>query len=76
MDPEVTWLGMIQALIDDDREAASDFANCLVRWLDSGGFPPKVLPDLGNAARDPDSPAYLLDRMIVFYVCARVRTTF
>lgn len=65
---------MIQALIDDDCEAASEFAECLVNWLDRGGFAPRVLPDLGQAAHDPESPAYQIDRMIVLFVCARVRT--
>ena len=72
MDPQATWIAMIQALIDDDRESASDFAKSLIDWLDRGGFPPTILPDLGQAARDPESPAYQLDRMIVSYVCARV----
>ena len=74
MDPQATWLEMLQALIDDDREAASEHATSLIDWLDRGGFAPKVLPDLGKAARDPESPAYLLDRLIVSIVCARVRT--
>lgn len=74
MDPQATWLAMIQALIDDDRETASEFAENLIDWLDRGGFSPSVLPDLGQAARDPESPAYMLDRIIVSYVCARVRT--
>jgi hypothetical protein len=73
LDPQATWLAMIQALIDDDREAASEFAECLIDWLDRGGFPPRVLPDLGQATRDPESAAYQLDRLIVLYVCARVR---
>ncbi len=73
MDPQATWLAMIQALVDDDREGASDYATSLIDWLDRGGFAPKVLPDLGQAASDPESPAYRLDRMMVLYVCARVR---
>ena len=73
MDPQATWLAMLQALIDGEREEASEFAIALIDWLDRGGFPPKVLPDLGQAASDPESPAYQLDRMIVSIVCARVR---
>jgi predicted ATP-grasp superfamily ATP-dependent carboligase len=64
---------MIEAIIDGDREAASELANSLIDWLDRGGFSPVVLPELGQAARDSESPAYLLDRMIVSYVCARIR---
>lgn len=74
MDPQETWLAMLQALIDGDREEASEHATNLVNWLDRGGFSPKVLPDLGQAEHDPESPAYQLDRMIVSIVCARVRT--
>ncbi len=73
MDPQAAWQAMIQALIDDDRDAASDYAKSLVDWLDRGGFSPKILPELGQAACDPNSPAYQLDHMIVSYVCARVR---
>ena len=64
---------MLQALIDDDRESASEYATALIDWLDRGGFSPTVLPDLGQAACDPESPAYQLDCMIVSMVCARVR---
>ena len=74
MDPQATWVAMIRALIDDDREAASDHAQNLIDWLDRGGFSPRVLPDLGQAASDPESPAYQLDRMIVLYICMRVHT--
>ena len=73
MDPQATWQSMIQALIDDDRESASEHAQSLIDWLDRGGFSPRVLPDLGQAASDPESPAYRIDRLIVSYVCARVR---
>ncbi len=74
MDPQATWQAMLQALIDDDRDSASDHATALIDWLERGGFSPTVLPDLGQAASDPKSPAYQLDRMIVSMVCARVRT--
>jgi hypothetical protein len=73
LDPQATWLAMIQALVDDDRAAASEHANSLYDWLDRGGFSPKVLPDLGQT-EDPKSSVYRLDRMIAFYVCAIVRT--
>lgn len=73
MDPQATWLAMIQALVDDDREAASDHANSLYDWLERGGFAPKVLPELGQA-NDPVSVAHQLDRKIAFFVCAIVRT--
>ncbi len=73
MDPQATWLAMLRALIDGDREEASEHAVALIDWLDRGGFSPKVLPDLGQAANDPESPAYKLDRIIVSVVCARVR---
>jgi hypothetical protein len=73
MDPDATWQSLIQALIDDDRETASDLASSLLGWLEAGGFSPQVLPDLGQAASDPESPAYQLNRMVVGYVCARVR---
>lgn len=75
MDPQATWEAMVQALIEDDRESASEFASSLIDWLDQGGFPPKVLPDLGQAASDPKSPAYQLDRMVSSYVCMRVART-
>ena len=75
MDPEATWLAMLQALVNDDREEASDYATNLYVWLDRGGFSPKVLPELGQAVNDPESPAYHLDRLIVRFVCARVRMT-
>jgi hypothetical protein len=64
---------MIQALVDDDRLAASDYADDLMEWLKNGGFSPKVLPDFGQSACDRESPAFGLDRMIALYVCARTR---
>ncbi len=73
MDPEATWLEMLQALIADDREAASEHAKNLIDWLDRGGFPPRVLPDLGQVAHNSESPVHKLDRLIVSIVCARVR---
>jgi hypothetical protein len=73
MDPQATWQAMLQALMDDDRDLVSEFAVCLIDWLDKGGFSPRVLPELGQVACDPESPAYRLDRMIVTYVCSRVR---
>ncbi len=72
MDPQTAWLAMIQALIDDDDELASDYADALFDWLDRGGFPPKVLPDLGQAD-DPQSSVCQLDRKIALFVCAIVR---
>ena len=75
MDPQAAWLAMIQALIDEDYDLASEFADALVDWLNRGGFPPKVLPDLGQTD-DPHSPVNQLDRKIAFYVCAMVRAAF
>ena len=72
MDPQETWLAMIQALIDDEPKVAAVYAADLYDWLQRGGFPPRVLPDLGQT-NDPQSIAYRIDRMIVFYVCARAR---
>ncbi len=39
MDPQATWLAMIQALIDGERESASEYAEILIDWMDRGGFP-------------------------------------
>ena len=75
MDPQATWLAMIQALIDEDDELASEYAEALVDWLNRGGFPPEVLPDLGQS-EDPLSFVNQLDRKIAFYVCALVRADF
>ena len=74
MDPQATWNAMIASLVDGDREAASEYANSLLEWLDRSGFSPTVLPQLGQAASDPESPTYELDRKIVLFVCASVRT--
>lgn len=73
MDPQTTWNAMIQALVDNDCVAASEYADSLIQWLDRGGFSPTVLPDFGQSACDRESPAFGLDRMIVLYVCARTR---
>lgn len=73
MDPQATWQAMIQALIDDDREAASEYAASLVDWLDRGGFSPVIFPELRKVAGEPTSPAFQLDEQIVSFVCARVR---
>jgi hypothetical protein len=73
MDPQATWLALIQALIDEERESASEYAEILIDWLDRGGFPPIVLSDLGQAAHDRNSPAYRMNRMVVLYACAIVR---
>ena len=45
MDPQATWNAMITSLIDGDREAASEYANSLLEWLDRGGFSPAVIAD-------------------------------
>ena len=74
MDPQATWLAMIQALIDEERESASEYAEILIDWLDRGGFPPIALPDFGSAVRDRESPAYRINRIVVLYACAIVRT--
>lgn len=73
MDPQAAWQAMIQALIDDDREAASEYAASLMDWLDRGGFSPVIFPELRKVASDPASPAFQLDEQIVSFVCARVR---
>lgn len=73
MDPQAAWLAMIQALVDEDHELASEYADALIDWLNRSGFPPKVLPELGQA-NDPLSSAYSLNHMIAHYVCSKVRT--
>ena len=40
MDSQVTWDGMIAALQECDYERLDDLAGSLIRWLQSGGFPP------------------------------------
>ena len=72
MDPQATWLAMIQALVDEEDEIASEYAGALYGWLERGGFPPQVLPDLGQVD-DPQSFLCQLDRKIAFFVCAIVR---
>lgn len=72
MDPQATWLAMIQALVDDEDELASEYAGALYDWLDRGGFSPRVLPDLGQTDV-PQSSLARLDRKIAFFVCAIVR---
>lgn len=74
MDPQAAWEAMIQSLIDNDVSSASDFADALTEWLARGGFPPTALPQVGQSACSLDSLARQLDRMIVDFVCARVRT--
>lgn len=73
MDPQAAWQAMIQALIDDDREAASEYAASLVDWLDRGGFSPVIFPELRKVVGESTSPAFQLDEQIVLFVCARVR---
>ncbi len=75
MDPQAAWLAMIQALVDKDHELATEYAEALVDWLDRGGFPPKILPDLGQTD-DPHSFVNQLDRKIALSVCAMVRADF
>lgn len=72
MDPQATWLAMIQALVDEEADQASEFADALYDWLERGGFSPKVLPDFGQTD-DPQSSLSQLDRKIAFFVCATVR---
>lgn len=72
MDPQAAWLAMIQALIDEDYEVATEYADALCSWLERGGFPPRVLPDLGQT-NDPQSFVNRLDRKIAFQVCNIVR---
>ena len=40
MDPQATWLAMIQALVDDEDDLASEYADALYDWLERGGFSP------------------------------------
>ena len=74
MDPQVTWIEMIQSLLDNEQETASEHAATLLNWLDRGGFAPSVLANLGDAAGDTSSPVYTLNRFIVRQACAAVRT--
>ena len=74
VDPDATWISMIQAIIDDELETAADLANGLANWLERGGFSPSAFPEIRKAACDRTSPAFRLNRMVVLYVCARVRT--
>ena len=74
MDPQATWIEMIQALVDKEQDRAFEHAGHLLNWLDRGGFAPSVMADFGEAAGDSKSPVYTLNRFIVQKVCAEVRT--
>lgn len=64
MDPTATWTLLLQALIDDDWEAAVLAAETLQEWLQRGGFAPLV------ASRFPqDHPFH---RTLVLTVCNHI----
>lgn len=51
MDPQVTWSDLLQAYATQNWADAAAAASALVTWLDSGGFPPQIIP--GRALGDP-----------------------
>ena len=42
MDPNATWLMLLQAIQSKDWKAVRDHAEDLVDWLDRSGFPPNT----------------------------------
>lgn len=40
MDPNATWVLLLQAIQSEDWKAVRDHAEDLEHWLDRGGFPP------------------------------------
>ena len=64
---------MIQSLLDNEQETASEHAENLLNWLDRGGFAPNILASVGDAAGDTSSPVYTLNRFVVRQACAAVR---
>jgi hypothetical protein len=51
MDPQQTWLEMLEALQCEQWQEVADLAHSLCQWLDQGGFPPVTVGDqcLGSA---------------------------
>ena len=42
MDPQAAWDELIAAYLVGDFGRAGEFAEALIGWLDSGGFPPRT----------------------------------
>ncbi|GAA4464172.1 hypothetical protein GCM10023156_50410 [Novipirellula rosea] len=42
MDPTSTFNAMLEAYASNEREEAREHASNLLRWLQKGGFPPRV----------------------------------
>ena len=42
MDPHVAWREMQRELIAENWEAAMEYAEALLQWLQDGGFPPLI----------------------------------
>jgi hypothetical protein len=42
MDPNALWRDLSQAIADNEWSLAGELAESLKKWLQSGGFPPRV----------------------------------
>jgi hypothetical protein len=42
MDPQAAWDDLVAAYLGGDFVRAGEFAESLIGWLDSGGFPPRT----------------------------------
>lgn len=72
MDPQATWTELLQAIIDRDRDSATELAESLIDWMEKGGFSPIAIPELGQASSGPKSAPQMLNRLVVYYVCKTI----
>ena len=69
MDPQQSWILMMQALRLEEIDEAVAIASDLKRWLTRGGFPPCVVSELLHVSRDPLSVPCKLQRDLALKAC-------
>jgi N-acetylglutamate synthase-like GNAT family acetyltransferase len=72
MDPDRAWIQLINAIDKADLDEALAIARDLHEWLSRGGFPPKVIQQLGTASRDICSVAYRFQHELAIHACAYI----
>ncbi len=70
MDPDTAWRLMMTAMRQGDYDEAAAIASDLKNWLERGGFPPCVVPDLALVSRDPLSVPCKLQHQLALETCS------
>lgn len=69
MDPNAAWAELIQALNSGDLAGGIDIATDLRTWLNRGGFPPTVIPQLEIDDKENSQLAHNLQHELAVRAC-------